>query len=67
MKKNMGTADRIVRAVVGVVILALYLNGTVSGTLGILLLVLAAVFVATAIVGFCPAYTLFGFDTSGKR
>lgn len=63
MKKNMGSADRIIRIVLAVVMAALHFTGTVSGTLGIVLLVLAIVFAATSLVSFCPLYTLVGLST----
>lgn len=67
MKKNMGTADKIIRILIAVVIGILYFTGTISGTLGIVLLILAIVFVLTSIVSFCPLYTLFGMNTCPNR
>ncbi len=63
MKKNMGTLDRVFRVIVAAIIAALYFTGTLTGTLGLVLLVLAGVFVATSLVSFCPLYTLFGLST----
>ncbi len=63
MKKNMGSIDKTVRIVVAVVIAFLFYNGTITGTLGIVLIVLAAVFVLTSFVSFCPLYTIFGIKT----
>lgn len=63
MKKNMGTADRLIRFVIAAVIAALYFTNVVSGTLGIVLLVLAGVFVLTSLVSFCPLYSLVGLNT----
>lgn len=60
MTINMGTADRIVRPLIAIAFIALYFTGTVTGTLGIVLLVLTAVFLLTSLVGTCPLYTLFG-------
>ena len=56
MKKNMGNADRIIRIIAAAIIAILYFTGTLSGTLGIVLLVLAVVFVLTSIISFCPLY-----------
>ena len=67
MKKNMGRADRIIRVIVAAVIAALYYNGNISGTLGIVLLVLAGIFVLTSLVSFCPLYILFGINTCGAK
>ena len=63
MKKNMGSADKIVRFILAVIFVALYFTGTVTGTLGIVLLVLAGVFVLTSLVSFCPLYAPFGLKT----
>ncbi|MHB8134711.1 MAG: YgaP family membrane protein [Anaerolineaceae bacterium] len=63
MKKNMGNLDRIIRAIVAVVISILYFSGVVSGTLGIVLLVIAGILLATSVVAFCPLYFPFKFST----
>jgi hypothetical protein len=63
MKKNMGTADRVIRVILAAIFAFLYFNGTVTGTVGIVLLVLGAVFALTSLVSFCPLYTLFGLRT----
>ena len=67
MKKNMGTIDRVARIVIALVFAALYFTGTVTGTLGIVLLVLGGVFVATSLISFCPLYTLFGLSTCPNK
>lgn len=63
MKKNMGTADKIVRVLVAVVIAVLYFMEIISGTLAIVLAVLAGIFVLTSLVSFCPLYMPFGIKT----
>lgn len=63
MKPNMGGIDRIIRIVIAVIVAVLYFNGTLTGTVGIVALVLAAVFVLTSLVSFCPLYTLVGLNT----
>lgn len=63
MKKNMGTADRIIRVVIAVIIAVLYFNNIITGTLGVVLLVLAGVFVLTSFVSFCPIYTVLGINS----
>lgn len=67
MKKNTGTLDRIVRLVIAVILAALYFTNVITGTLGIVLLVLAIVFVLTSLVSFCPLYLPFGFSTIKKK
>ncbi len=66
MKANMGSADRIIRILLAVVFAALYFTGTVTGTFGIVLLVLGGVFLATSAIGFCPLYTILGMNTCKK-
>jgi len=56
MKKNMGTIDRVVRLILVAVVAALYFTGQISGTLAIVLGVLAVIFLLTSLVGFCPLY-----------
>ncbi len=58
MTRNMGTADRAIRAVVGIILLSLFFAGpqTAWGLIGLIPL-------ATAVVGICPAYLPFGFKT----
>lgn len=63
MKKNMGSADRIIRIIIAAIVGVLYATGTITGTLGIILLVLAGVFVLTSLVSFCPLYAPFGIRT----
>lgn len=67
MKKNMGTTDRVIRLIIAAVIGVLYYTGTISGTLGIVLLVLAGVFVLTSFVSFCPLYLPFGLSTCPNK
>ncbi|MGW9685951.1 YgaP family membrane protein [Flagellimonas sp. 2504JD1-5] len=67
MKKNMGSADRIIRFVVAAIIAILYFTGTLSGTLGIILLVLAGIFVLTSFISFCPLYAPFGISTCATK
>ncbi|HPD52834.1 MAG: YgaP family membrane protein [Bacteroidota bacterium] len=67
MKKNMGTTDRVLRVIVAIVLAVLYYNGTITGTLGLTLIVLSVVFVLTSLVGFCPLYLPFGMNTCGKE
>lgn len=67
MKKNISTTDRIVRLLAAVLIIALYAAGSISGTLAVILLIVAAIFIATSFVSFCPLYALFGLSTRKKE
>jgi len=63
MKPNLSNIDRVVRVLVAALFAYLYFSGIVTGTLGVVLLVLGAVFVLTAVVRFCPLYAVFKFST----
>ncbi len=67
MKKNMGTLDKSLRIIVALVIIALYFLNVISGTLAIVLLVIAGVFIAVSFLGYCPLYSVFGFNTLKKN
>ena len=67
MKLNMGNTDRIIRVVVAIVLGILYFTGQVTGTFGMVALVLAAVFILTSLVGTCPLYLPFGIRTNSKK
>lgn len=59
----MGFADRSIRIIIAAVVAYLYYNETITGTLGIVLLVIAGIFVLTSLVSFCPLYKLVGLNT----
>lgn len=63
MKQNMGSMDRMIRIALVATAAVLYYTGVISGAFGLVLGVLAAVFVVTSIAGFCPLYTLVGLST----
>lgn len=63
MKKNMGNTDRVIRTVLAAIVAALYFTNTITGTFGIILLIVSVVFLLTSLVSFCPLYKLFGFNT----
>jgi uncharacterized membrane protein len=64
MKQNMSSADRTIRAVVAVALAALIYFNVLTGTAAIVLGIVAGIFVLTALVGFCPLYTIFKFSTN---
>jgi len=56
--KNVGTVDKVIRIILGLVLLALVFVGpqTPWGWIGIIPL-------ATGLIGFCPLYSVFGINT----
>lgn len=63
MTRNMGTADRVVRTLIALAIAVLYFTDKISGTLAILLGIVAVAFVLTSLAGWCPSYLPFGLST----
>ncbi len=64
MEKNMGGTDRLIRAVIAIVIFTLYYLNVISGWWGITLVVLAVIFLITSFISFCPLYLPFGIKTN---
>ncbi|NOZ47031.1 MAG: DUF2892 domain-containing protein [Chlorobi bacterium] len=67
MKKNMGSADRIIRVIVAIVFGVLYFTHVVTGAWGIVLLILGIVFLLTSFISSCPLYLPFGLSTLRKK
>lgn len=67
MKKNMGSADIAIRVIVAIIFGILYFANIVTGTIGIILLVIAVIFLLTSIFNFCPLYVPFGISTSSEE
>jgi K+-transporting ATPase A subunit len=63
MKKNIGNVDRVIRILLALLVAGLYYQGTISGITGIILLIVAAVLVATVFIGTCPIYLGLGLST----
>lgn len=63
----MGNIDKVVRLSIAITIAVLYFMGTIPGTLGIILLVVAVVFALTSFIIFCPLYTIFGMNTCKRK
>ena len=67
MKKNMGGTDRTIRIILAVVVGVLVWLGVIGGILAYVLLALAAIFIITSFINFCPLYTLFGINSCPKK
>ena len=61
---NESSVDRIIRVVLGIVLLALGWGGVVTGGWGVFLKVIGFVPLVTGIVGFCPLYALLKLRTN---
>ncbi len=67
MKKNVGSTDKAVRIILAIILAILYFTNVVTGTLGIIFLVLAAVLLLTSFIGFCGLYAPFGINTCSNK
>ena len=67
MTKNMGTVDRLVRIILAVIIVILLLNGSVAGTLALILGIFAVSFLGTSAIGWCPLYKPLNINTKKTR
>ena len=66
MTKNMGTVDRVIRALVVLAIAGLYVTHRISGTVALVLGIFGVVLLSSSLVGWCPGYAPFGISTRGK-
>jgi hypothetical protein len=66
MKRNIGNLDKFLRIFFAALFVALYLTGVVKGPIGIIMLLIALMFVVTAVFGICPLYSVFGWTTRKK-
>lgn len=63
MKRNLSNIDRGIRVLLAALAAYLYFGGIVPGALGIVLVVIGAVLLLTAVVAFCPLYELIKVST----
>jgi hypothetical protein len=63
MKKNMGSIDKGIRVILGIAIALLYYFNIISGTVALVLMVIALIFLVTSLINFCPLYTVFKINT----
>jgi hypothetical protein len=66
MKANIGTIDKSVRIILAAIFAGLYFTNIISGTVGIILLVVAAILLLTSFFNFCPIWKLLGISTVKK-
>ncbi|HKI60655.1 MAG TPA: DUF2892 domain-containing protein [Mariprofundaceae bacterium] len=67
MKANVGTIDRVIRALAGAALLAFGILGGLASPWNFVAMGVGAVLLLTAIIGFCPPYALLGINTCGKN
>jgi hypothetical protein len=64
---NLSLLDKTLRLMAAIILAMLFFTDTVTGTLGIVLIVIAAIFLVTSAVGICPVYMAFGIHSNKKR
>lgn len=67
MKQNMGSLDRLIRTLLAVLIVILYFTGQITGLAAIILGIVAVIFLATSLIGFCPLYVPLKISTIGRK
>lgn len=67
MKKNLGNLDRVVRLLIGAIVAILYFANILTGTVGLVLLIVGGILFATALISFCPLYAILGLNSCPAR
>lgn len=67
MKKNIGKTDKTIRLIVALIIAIIYYMNIISGTIALVLAIIAIIFALTSLINFCPLYTLFGLSTCKNK
>ena len=67
MKKNMGVTDKRIRVFIAVLLFFFFFFKVIEGTLGMIGLGLALIFVITSFISFCPLYAPFGITTCKRK
>ena len=66
MKANIHDIDKVARMILAMVLAVLYFTGVISGTVAIILALIAAFLVVTVFINFCPIYHFLGISTKKK-
>lgn len=67
MKPNVGSIDKVIRLILAALGIVLYFTHVVTGTLGIIVLVIAVLLIVTSFIGFCPLYPILKLNTTKKK
>lgn len=65
--RNVGSADRAIRLILGAALLALGVSGVLAGSAAVVAAIIGALFLVTGVAKFCPFYSLIRFDTCSRR
>lgn len=67
MKTNIGSADKLIRLAIALILILLFYLEIIVGTLGLIALILAFVLAITSLINFCPIYALFRINTCKRK
>lgn len=67
MELNIGGTERVVRVLIGVVLIALGLFHVIAGTAAVAGYIVGAIALVTGVVRFCPAWKLIGINTNRPK
>lgn len=67
MKANIGSADKLVRLGLAIVLIALFYLEILKDTLGIIALLVALLLTVTSLINFCPLYPILKINTAIKK
>jgi len=66
-EKNVGMIDRVVRIIIGIVLIAAFALNIVAAPWSYLVALIGLIALVTGAVGTCPLYSVLGFTTMGKK
>ena len=67
MKANIGSSDKLIRLGVSIVLIVLFYLEIITGTMGIIALLIALLLTITSLINSCPLYSIFKINTAKKK
>jgi hypothetical protein len=67
MKKNMGSADKVIRLLLAALFIVLFIFNVVTGIWGYVLLALGFIFIITSLISYCGLYAILGIKTCKSK
>ena len=67
MKKNMSSYDKLIRLGISIVLIILFYKQVLTGTIGIISLLVAFLLTLTSLISFCPIYKVLGISTCKRE
>lgn len=66
-EKNVGKIDRVIRIILGIILLYLFIVNMVAAPWSYLVALIGLILIVTGIIGTCPLYSILGMNTLGKN